>query len=46
MTGGRWPVVFAREPFGVRVGGGVLWRYLGGGGDILKEFINVMEMRN
>ncbi len=46
MASGGWPVVFARETFGVRIGGGVLRRYLGGGGYILKKFIYVVEMRN
>lgn len=46
VTGGGWPVVFAREPFGVRVRGGVLRRYLGGGGYVLKKFIYIVEMRN
>lgn len=46
VAGGGRPVVFARETFGVRVGGGVLWRYLGGGGDILEKFIYVVEVRN
>lgn len=46
VAGGGWPIVFAREPFGVRVRGGVLGRYLGGSGYILKKFIYVVEMRN
>lgn len=46
VAGGGWPVVFAREPFGVRVGSGVLWWYLGGGRYVLKKFIYVVEMRN
>jgi len=43
--GGR-PCVFAREALGVRVRGGVLRRYFGGGGYVLEEFIDVVEMRN
>lgn len=46
MAGGGWPVVFAREAFGVRIGGGVLWGYLRCSRDILKNFIYVMEMWN
>ena len=46
MAGGGRPVVFARESFGVRVRGGVLRRYFGGGGYVLKEFIDVVEMRD
>lgn len=40
------PVVFTGKTFGVGVRGGVLWRYLSGGGHVLEKFINVMEMRN
>ena len=45
VTGGGRPVDFVREPLGVRVGGGVLRGYLGGGGYILEKFIDVVEMR-
>lgn len=46
MAGSGRPVVFAGEPFGVRVRGGVLWRYLSGGGHVLKKFIYVVEVWN
>lgn len=46
MAGGGWPVGFGSESFSVRVRGGVLWGYLGGGGYILEKFIDVVEMRN
>lgn len=45
MAGGGWPGVFAREPFGIRVGRGVLGRYFGRRRHILKEFIYVVQMR-
>lgn len=44
VPGGGRPVVFAGEAFGVRVGGGVLWGDLGGGGHILKKLVDVVEM--
>lgn len=46
MAGGGGPVVFTRETFGVRVGCGILWGYLGSGGYILEKFINVVKMGN
>lgn len=46
MACSRWPVVFTRETLGIWIRGGVLWRYLSGGGHILEKFIYVMEMRN
>lgn len=46
MAGRGRPVVFTGKTLGVRVRGGVLWRYLGGGGHVLEKFIDVMEMRN
>lgn len=44
VAGGGWPVVFARETFGVGVGGRVLGRYFSGGGHILEKLIDVVEM--
>lgn len=46
VSGGGRPIVFAGEPFGVRIGGGVLWGYLSRGGHVLKELIYIVEMRN
>lgn len=46
MAGGGRPIGFGSESFSVRVRGGVLWGYLGGGGYILEKFIDVVEMRN
>lgn len=46
VAGGGRPVVFTWEAFGVRVGGGVLWWDLGGGGDVLEEPVDIMEMWN
>lgn len=46
VAGRGRPVVFTGKTLGVRVRGGVLWRYLSGGGDVLEKFIDVMEMWN
>lgn len=46
VAGRGRPVVFTGKTLGVRVRGGVLWRYLSGGGHILEKFIDVVEMRN
>lgn len=46
VAGSRWPVVFTRETLGIWIWGGVLGRYLSGGGHVLEKFIYVMEMWN
>lgn len=46
MSCGGRPVVFPWKAFGVRVRGGILRRYLGGGGHVLEKLIYIVKMWN
>lgn len=46
VAGSGRPVIFTRETLGIWIWGGVLWRYLSGGGHVLEKFIYVMQMWN
>ena len=46
MPRGGGPVVLPREAFGVRVRRGVLRGDLGGGGDVLDDVVDVVEVRH
>lgn len=43
---GGGPVILTGEALGVRVWRGVLWRDLGGGGHVLEELVDIVEMRD